>query len=320
MFNARDIIVIGSSAGGIEALQKLIAGLPADLPATILIAQHTSPTSHSALPSILEQAGKLKASFPQDHEPIRPNHIYVAPPNHHLMVEGRLIRLSQGPKENRTRPAADPLFRSAALDFRSRVVGVVLSGTLDDGTAGLWSVKYQGGVTVVQKPEDALFSGMPRNALRHVEVDYCLTLTEIARLLADLARDPVAESEVKPMTDELEIENRIALGDFAALRDVEKLGELTRFTCPDCHGSIWEIHNGDLVRFRCRTGHAYSAKSLLLEQSEATESLNRSLLRASEENTELRRYLSTYITPENVTPHDRSMEQEQWSPLRGPIA
>ncbi|HEX7333659.1 MAG TPA: chemotaxis protein CheB [Pyrinomonadaceae bacterium] len=283
---ARDIIVIGASAGGLSALTKVLCQLPPDLPATIFIVQHLSPAYSSNLPALLERAGKLKVSHPVDGERIVKNHVYVAPPDHHLVIDHGHIRLSQGPKENLTRPAIDPLFRSAALAFRSRVVGVVLTGELDDGTAGLWSVKYRGGITVVQDPEDAAHPSMPRSAARNVAIDYCLPLSKIGPLLVRLANDPF-EEEGAPLSEKLEIETRIALDDRQALTQLGRLGELTSFTCPDCHGSLWRLTEDKLIRFRCRTGHAYTAETLLIEQNQVLENILRDALRCAVEQSTL---------------------------------
>lgn len=234
---ARDIIVIGTSAGGFAALKILLRQLPPDLPATIFIVRHISPSHPNNLPALLERAGNLKVSYAMDGERFMKSHVYIAPPDHHLIIDDDHMRLSQGPKENLTRPAIDPLFRSAALVYRSRVVGVVLTGGLDDGTAGMWSVKYQGGTTVVQDPQDAEHPGMPRSAAANVKIDYCLPLSEIGPLLVRLAND-AADEESAARSEKLEIENRIALDDPRALTQLERLGELTSLTCPDCHGSL----------------------------------------------------------------------------------
>ena len=295
---ARDIIVIGTSAGGLSALKKLLCQLPPDLPATLFIVQHMSSAHPSNLPALLERAGNLRVSHPRDGERFVKGHIYIAPPDHHLIVEDGHIRLSQGPKENLTRPAIDPLFRSAALAFRARVVGVVLTGELDDGTAGLWSVKYRGGLTVVQDPRDAEHPSMPRSAANNVAIDYCLPLSEIGPLLVRLANDPF-EEESAPPSEKLEIETRIALDDPQALTQLERLGELTSFTCPDCHGSLWQLTEDKFIRFRCRTGHAYTAETLLTEQNQALENILRDALRCAVEQSTLAMDLIEHVRRTN---------------------
>ncbi len=290
--NARDVIVIGTSAGGLRALKELVCALPRDLNATVFIVHHLSPSVQSVLPTLLQKSCQLIVTHAVHGEEFKRGHVYVAPPDHHLMVEDGRIILSNGPKENRTRPAIDPLFRSAALAFRSRVVGVLLTGELDDGTAGLWSVKYHGGLTVVQDPDEATSPSMPRSALKHVQIDRCLPVAEIGSLLAQLAKDPVCEENESLPTDELEIENRIALGDSEALHDIDKLGKLSHFTCPECHSVLQELRSGTFIRFRCRSGEANSAEDLITRQSEITEDFLRAALGETEENPHLGHYLS----------------------------
>ena len=197
----RDIVVIGASAGGMEALQKLVSRLPAGLPASLFVVWHLSPGVKSILPSILTKAGALPAVHPQDGDRIEPGRIYVAPNDHHMLLENGYIRVARGPKENRFRPAVDPLFRSAAYVYGARAVGVVLTGALDDGTAGLWTIKLRGGTAIVQEPEEALIRGMPLNALDNVAVDYRLPVAEIGELLPSLVREPAGEPAALPQAE-----------------------------------------------------------------------------------------------------------------------
>jgi two-component system, chemotaxis family, protein-glutamate methylesterase/glutaminase len=192
-----DLVVIGASAGGVEALSRLVAGLPADLAAALLVVLHTPPASESHLPAILARAGPLPAAHARDGEHIRPGQIYVAPPNYHLTVQAGSLRLVQGPTENGFRPAADPLFRTAAQAYGEQVVGVVLSGALDDGAGGLTAIKQQGGVTVAQDPDEALVASMPRSAIRFDHVDHVLPIAEIAALLMRLAGSPAPERDLE---------------------------------------------------------------------------------------------------------------------------
>ena len=188
-----DIIVIGASAGGIWSLTQLVQHLPVDFPAPVFIVIHTSPQYPSCLPDILQASGKLPAVHAVDSTAIEPGRIYVAPPDRHLLVKPEYMRVVLGPKENRFRPAIDPLFRTAASAYGKRVVGVVLSGALDDGTAGLIEIKEQGGVAIVQDPKEALFPYMPESAIKHTEVDHILPVTDIARVLVDLSGEPVQQ-------------------------------------------------------------------------------------------------------------------------------
>jgi two-component system chemotaxis response regulator CheB len=270
--HGHDILALGGSAGGYECLRQVAAHLPADLPASLFVVQHTQPYTHSYLPEILSRVGPLPARHPEDREPIKPGVIYVAPPDYHLLVGPGFVRLVQGPRENLSRPALDPLFRTAAVSYGPRVVGVVLSGLLDDGTAGLAAVKARGGVAVVQEPLDASYPDMPASALRHVAVDYRLPLSQIAPALVRLVHEPVAEKEGGTVVpEELNWEAAAASWDMEALQSPERPGVPSPFTCPDCNGSLWEIETDGPLRFRCRTGHAWSPLSLLAGQAGSVE-------------------------------------------------
>jgi two-component system chemotaxis response regulator CheB len=291
----KDIIVIGASAGGVEALRTLAAALPGDLPATVFVVQHSSPDAPSVLPLILDRAGALPARHPRDGDPFERGHIYIAPPDHHLLLapEG-VLRVTRGPKENRFRPAVDPLFRSAARAYGTRVVGVVLTGGLDDGTAGLLAIKQRGGTAVVQDPYDARVSSMPLSAVTHVKVDHCLPLVEIAPLLVRLAGETEAERGV-PVSDELDIEVKIALENNAVDAGVLGLGAPSSYACPDCHGVLLRLKGAGPMRFRCHTGHAYTADSLLAGVTENIDDSLWSSIRALEEAEMLLRRLAEHL-------------------------
>ena len=291
--SGHDIIVVGASAGGVETLTQLVRDLPPDLPAAIFIVLHLPSQSKSVLPSILNRSiqkrqgnTSLQAVHPQDGEAIQLGRIYVAPPDYHLLIKKGYIRLARGPRENSHRPAVDPLFRTAARAYGQRVVGVVLSGTLDDGTAGLLAIKQQGGVAVVQDPDEALYSGMPRSAIENVDIDYILRVSELPSTLMELAYKSV-ETEGASMSSEMEMEADIAELELEAMQDFNRPGKPSGFGCPECGGSLWELQEGSLIRFRCRTGHAYSTGSLLAEQSEALETALWMALRALEEKAAL---------------------------------
>jgi two-component system, chemotaxis family, protein-glutamate methylesterase/glutaminase len=280
----KDIIVIGTSSGGIDALKELVSGLPRDLKAAIFITLHVAPYSLGILPEILERAGDLPAANARDWERFEPGRIYVAPPDRHLLVEGSgHTRITRGPRENRFRPAVDPLFRSAAHAFGPRVVGVVLTGWLDDGTAGLYAVKERGGTAAVQHPDDAFAPAMPLNAIKHVEVDHILPLKEIAPLLVRLSETHAAEEGAYPVSDKLKTEVKIAREDNAIESGVMRLGEPSNYACPECHGVLLQLKEGRGVRFRCHTGHAYSVDSLLAEITDKTEDSLWTTIRALEE-------------------------------------
>lgn len=278
-----DIIVIGASIGGLDALRALLPGLPRDLPAALFLVWHLAPDSHGVLPDLLQAVSPLPIANAQDGEAIRPGRIYVAPPDRHLVLEPGRVRLSRGPKENRFRPAVDPLFRSAAAAYGPRVVGVVLSGALDDGTAGLWAIKDRGGVALVQDPLDAVEPSMPHSAHQHVVVDQVASAQALGLMLDDLARTPVAHAGGTPMSDQLHIETRIALEDTALQPGVLSLGSLTPFTCPACHGTLVEVAASGVLRFRCHTGHAYTVNTLLAEIAQSIEESLWGSVRAIEE-------------------------------------
>ncbi len=266
-----DIIVIGASAGGIDALRAIVAGLPNHLSASVFVVMHTGPGSPGILDELLRRAGPLPAITAKDKKPIEDGYIYVAPPDLHLVIEPGRIRLTRGPKENRFRPAIDPLFRSAAQVYGPRVIGVILTGGLDDGTAGLWAVKRLGGIAVVQDPNDAFVPSMPLSALRHVDVDHTVPLAEIAPLLVKLTQTGVEEKGACEMPEHLDIEVKIAKQDPAINLDVRELWEKSSYTCPECHGVLLRVKEGGRQRFRCHTGHAFSPDTLLADLTEGVE-------------------------------------------------
>jgi two-component system, chemotaxis family, protein-glutamate methylesterase/glutaminase len=286
-----NIIVIGCSAGGVEALGKLASELPADLPAAVFVVHHFPSHAYSVLPAILIRAGPLPAAHAADGEAIEPGRIYVAPPNYHLLVRRGHVRVMHGPRENGHRPAVDPLFRSAALAYESRVIGVILSGTLDDGTEGLLAIKRRGGRAVVQDPEEALYSGMPLSAIENVPVDHVVGLSAMGALLDRLARQP-AQEEAKAVSKELDNEEALTEMDLVALGSESHPGTPSTFGCPECGGTLWELSESDLLRFRCRVGHAFTADALMVEQSEALEAALWSALRALEERKSLARRMT----------------------------
>lgn len=258
----RDIIVMGASLGGVDALPRVVARLPRDLGAAVLIVLHMAPGAPSYLADRLDSAGSLRTAAAVDGEPITPNRIYVAVPDRHLMLEGNRIRLSRGPRESHARPSVDVLFRSAAICCGRRVIGVILTGMLDDGTAGLWAIKDRGGVAIVQSPEEAAYPSMPLSASRHVTVDHTLSLAELPDVLRALTKEEIREKEGSVVNEKLDTENRIALGDNALERGVRALGPPAFYTCPECSGSMVAIQNAPIKRYRCHTGHAFTADAL----------------------------------------------------------
>ncbi len=287
-----DIVAVGASAGGVEALSELVQLLPADLSAAVLVVLHIPAYGHSVLPDILSRRGPLPATHAVDGEPLLTGRIYIAPPDHHLLVRGGRIRLTRGPAENNHRPAVDTLFRSVARCCGPRAVGIVLTGTLDDGTSGLQAIKSRGGIALVQDPKEALFTGMPASAIENVAVDRVETIAGLAQTMARLAGEGPAGRQIKdeqaaqkgiPVTSNLEEDVEVAESDMSRL-DNRTEGQPSGFSCPDCHGVLWEITEGELTRYRCRVGHAYSPQSLLASQSENLEEALWTALRALEES------------------------------------
>jgi two-component system chemotaxis response regulator CheB len=296
----RNIIVIGASAGGFEACKTIVQGLPPYFDASIFIVWHMSPDIRGVLPQVLNRFNSIYAAHALDKEEIKPNRIYVAPPDHHLLIEEGRVRVTRGPKENRFRPAVDPLFRSAAYTYGNRVIGVVLSGALDDGTAGLWTIKHYGGMAVVQDPHDAEVSSMPENAIREVAVDYTAPVREIAPLLAGMSQQEVVVNKDAMKNDEkTKSEVRIAEEDSANEMSFMQYGELSPFTCPECHGVLSTIKDGNRTRYRCHTGHAYSADSLLASITEKIEDSLYSAIRGVEESVMLLNHMGDHFAESN---------------------
>jgi len=295
----RDIIVIGASAGGVEALIALVNDLPPNLPAAVFAVLHFPSHSISTLPAILNRSRTLRAVHPVDGQAIEQGYIYLALPDYHLLVKPGYIKLERGPRENRHRPAIDPLFRTAAQSYGDQVIGVILSGTLDDGTAGLATVKRHGGMIIVQEPDDAMFPGMPLNAIANVEVDHVLPLAEIPQLLIrHTFPTPQAEQESlgvprsKKKIDVIEDPTNKA-------NDHLPDGKPSMFSCPECGGVLWEVDRDHLLHFRCRVGHAYTLQTLLADQDEAVEEAFWVALRALEERASLLRRIADRLALRN---------------------
>jgi two-component system, chemotaxis family, protein-glutamate methylesterase/glutaminase len=278
----KHLVVIGASAGGIEALKTLARELPPDFNAPICVVVHVAPQSPGVLHQILSRAGHLTALSPDSSERLRPGTIYVAPPDRHMLIEPGRIRLARGPRENRFRPAIDPLFRSAAQSYGPAAIGVILTGNLDDGTAGLSAVKQLGGVSIVQDPNEAMFPSMPCNALANVRVDHVVPLAAIPALLVELTSvaPPDRVTEVPTLMD---VENRIANDENPIDAGLESLAYPSPFACPECHGVLLQLKDAMPPRFRCHTGHAYSIESLLAAVNEGIEEALWNSIRALEE-------------------------------------
>ena len=306
----RDIVVVGASSGGVEALSGLVAKLPAGWAASMFIAWHSAPYSHSVLPDVLARAGPIPVAHARHGEAVRQGRIYVAPPDHHMLLEEHRVRLTRGPKENRFRPAVDPLFRSAAYCYGPRVVGVVLSGAMDDGTAGLWAIKDRGGKAIVQDPDEARHPSMPVSALQHVDVDYKLAVADMAFVLVELSEEPADDPARYPVSEKLEIETRIARDGTAFETGALGLGEFSGFTCPECQGALMQIKDGSLVRFRCHTGHAYAPESLLAALGEHNEDALWNAVRCVQESAMLLAHLGRHARETGKADLAASLETE----------
>ena len=267
----KDIITIGGSAGSTQVLRSIVADLPADLPASVFVATHVASGSPGYLAELLNAAGPLPAAPAVDDQPIERGRIYVAAPDRHLLVVDGHVRLGAGPRENMARPAIDPLFRSAALAHGPRVIGVVLSGMLHDGAAGLSAIKSCGGTAVVQHPIDAEAEAMPLAALETVAVDHVAPARDIGRLLGELSREEAGECE--DPSPSLALEVQIAAGARLGSDALLKIAEPSPLSCPDCHGVLSEVRNQQPLRFRCQIGHAYDARALAVEHEEIDEAI-----------------------------------------------
>lgn len=296
--NTGMLIVIGASAGGLGALKQIVAQLSGDLPAAVFIVTHMSPdTTGDVLVRSLDVAGPLACVHATDGQQFAAGTIYVAPPDRHMLIDGGKIMLTKGARENRYRPAIDPLFRSAAVAHGNRVIGVILTGYLDDGTSGMAAIRRCGGVCIAQDPDDADHPDMPRSVIANVGVDHCLPVADLGALLSDLAR--ATPGPRVPPPQDVVIEARIAQRVLSDLPSVEALGDQVAFNCPDCGGVLWQIKETDMLRYRCHTGHAFTSDVLLTVQSAKIEETLWTALRMFEERQNLMATMSA--RPDNTS-------------------
>jgi two-component system, chemotaxis family, protein-glutamate methylesterase/glutaminase len=281
------VVVIGTSAGGLNALKKLISQLRYDFPVPVLIVQHISAdATGKILLNELNKLNALKCQHAKNGKALKPGYVYLAPSDHHLMIgEDLKMLITKGAQENRYRPSIDPLFRSAAIGFGAGVIGILLTGYLDDGTSGMKVIKKCGGTCIVQDPDEAEYPAMPGNALNNVKVDYSLPISEMGALLYQLVEQKLRKS--KPVTQDVLTEAKIAERVLSDLSSVNKLGSQVPFNCPGCGGVLWQIEKDSNMRFRCHTGHAYTAASLLAEQTKKVEETMWTALRMFEERKNL---------------------------------
>ncbi len=284
------MVVVGASAGGVAAARRLVAGLPADLPAAVFVVVHRGAERPNLLPEILDAAGPLPAKAAEEGEPFAPGRVYLAPSDHHLIVGRDHVHVRRGPRENRVRPAIDVLFRSAAVNCSSRVVGLLLTGLLDDGTSGLIAIRGCNGLALVQDPGEALFPDMPRSAIEKGAADHVVPLDRMPGLISTLARGARPPTVEAPRA--LKMEALIAAQELHVDPDRHPLGTPSPLTCPDCHGVMREIREGAVVRYRCHTGHAFSVEALQDAQGEEWERALYRGLRIQEEQLALVRHLA----------------------------
>jgi two-component system, chemotaxis family, protein-glutamate methylesterase/glutaminase len=288
----RDVLAIGTSAGGVAALTFLAKRFPRDFPAAVLVTIHLPSHARSPLADLLSASGPLPAQFVREGEAVSKGRIYIAPSNRHLLLDGERVSLGEGPRENNARPAIDPMLRSTALCCSGRAIGVVLTGTLGDGASGLWAIRRGGGIAVVQDPEDAAFSEMPMTALNRAKPDHVVRLDEMPVLLDRLVRQPAGEARALPRTVKYEVE--IARSGSNGMDNIDKLDGIARrsvLACPDCGGVMWEIGEEDMARYRCHVGHSYTAELMSLALDDNLRRALASAQRALEERVALARKL-----------------------------
>jgi two-component system chemotaxis response regulator CheB len=312
---AERVVVIGASAGGVEALRTLVSGFPAELDAAVLVVLHLPPTGRSNLPHILARAGPLPAVHPDDGEVLEAGKIFVAPPDRHLLVTDGHVELARGPRENMHRPAADPLFRSAAVHYGPATIAVVLSGTRADGAAGASAVAMRGGHVVVQDPDEALYSDMPLSTIAADHPDYVIPLGQMAPTIVKLLAEPLKEVVMDDGDDALSLENRYSALDGDAISRDEAPGRRSAFACPECGGALWEFDDMEMPRFRCRVGHAYAAETLLEAQNGSLEQALWVALRALEERASLSTRVAQRLRGKghesSATRYDRAVEEAE---------
>ena len=287
----RDVLAIGTSAGGVEALLFLAGRFPRNFPASILITIHLPSYYRSNLDLVLSNSGPLLATFARDGESLERSRIYIAPPERHLIVDGNRLWLGNGPRENRARPTIDPMLRSTAVCCCARTIGVILTGALGDGAAGLSALSQCSGLTVVQDPADAMFQEMPATALGRVKPDHVVPLSAMPALLEKLVKEPAAQAKPVPWNVKYEVE--IAKGRAMTMEDMDRMGRRSVLTCPDCGGTMWEVEDANLVRYRYHVGHPYTSELMGIALDETLRRTLATALRTLDERVALARKLST---------------------------
>jgi two-component system chemotaxis response regulator CheB len=270
MHALRSVIVVGASAGGLKAVTQLVSTIPPNLDTAIFVVLHVARSSFGpTLVRHIQNVTSYECVLAADGLAIEKGHLYMALPDHHLLIKPNVMLVTKGAHENRWRPSIDVLFRSAAANFNSRAIGIILTGMLDDGTSGMGAIKSSGGVCIVQEPDEAEFEDMPQNVLNNVDVDYRLPIADMGYVLQDLLSKPQRPEAIVPQ--EIKVEAGITERMGSSMEDLEKLGDRSNYSCPDCGGGLWEIKNDVIPRYRCYTGHVYTEKILLEKHAEGLE-------------------------------------------------
>lgn len=307
----RDIVVVGASAGGVEALKIFIKSLPTDLHVSVLVVLHIPEHSKSRLAEILQLETSMPVVSAEDEEIILPDKIYVARAGRHMIVEDEKLIFGYGPKENRFRPSVDALFRSAAYTYKSRVIGILLSGAMDDGNSGLWTIKRLGGLAVVQEEREAIFPQMVMNAKHHIDIDHEVPAAKLGPLLRQIVND-APPSDIEELSEEaakmLELEIIVAKRDNAYELRLLEYGKFTPITCPECHGALVQLVEGRIIRYRCHTGHAFTVSSLLAGISLSIHNQLWQAMKGMEENSILLEKLSDHFKTSNYQDISKSYQ------------
>jgi two-component system chemotaxis response regulator CheB len=270
MQNIKNIIVIGASAGGIAAINKVVAGLSGQKNIVVLVVLHVSRKSNcSIIADGFQKHTSLICVVAANGMPMVEGHLYLAPPDHQFMVKDGVIKINQGPHENKYRPSIDVLFRSVAVNYGHQVIGVILTGLLEDGTSGMHAIKRSGGICIVQEPSEAEYSDMPRSVLNKIEVDYQANMEDIPVIIKEILKQPLPPKQ--PIPAELQIEADITEKMMSSINQLKKIADRSDFICPDCGGGLWHVKNDPMHRYRCHTGHVYTEKLLYDIQDENIE-------------------------------------------------
>lgn len=288
-----DIIVVGGSSGALPVLQHIVREFPENFPSSIFVVIHVSPDAPSHLPEIINRSGPLFAAFAENEEKIAPSRIYIAPPDQHLVISDGAMRLTRDPRENRSRPAIDPLFRSAARSYGDRVIAVLLSGLHDDGVQGLQVVGRSGGTVIVLKPDETPFPQMPENAIKYDHPDFILPVKDIFPKLRELVANFQGGIEMR--------------GNHEVTEDT---GPASGYVCPDCGGALFEESKPRIPHFRCRIGHSYSLDALLAGENDALETALWAAVRSLQENAELKERTAAMLERHGPNPNAARMRED----------